>query len=104
MLERVINYSVNISALTESSSPSHVIGDRNIFSIQFQKPSFAPTYIYLHIEAKVGKSSVVLKAMRGNIDLYDPCMLNAYYFPQRPNISCLLYWENLREVISVNIP
>lgn len=85
----------------DSSSFSHIFGDRDTFWIWFLKPAFAPD-IYLCLfthKSQIVKSTIILKALESaNIEKHDPCMLYAYYLGQGSSILSLFYWQNLRGI------
>lgn len=64
------------------------------------KAAFSPdiNLAYLHIEARIVKSSIFMKAVRPvNLEKNDSHVFSDYCVPQVPSISHLFYWEKLRD-------
>lgn len=65
------------------------------------KAAFPPdiNLVYLHIEARIVKSSIFMKAVRPvNLEKNDSHVFSDYCVPQVPSISHLFHWENLRNI------
>ena len=64
------------------------------------KAAFSPDTnpAYLHIEARIVKSYIFMKAVRPVNLENDSHIFSDYCVPQVPSISHLFHWENLRNI------